>query len=357
MKDRVFVCFFACLAIVVTPTVIQAEQLKRFSFIPILASTPETGLMAGLFTLQNFDKTVRAKNSRIQYLLIYTSNQQSILRVAPVFINNKNTQIYRLGFGYKNFPTNFYGIGNNTLKENEEPYGEEAFDTQFSFEQLLFKNIYSKISFKYNQLRLYDLKADGKLIDLTTEDTQNYSYLTSSLGLVYDTRDNENFTSSGHFHTFQLGNIDGQTDREFHTLKWSLDSRYYHLWKKHNMVLAANFWHQNLSGDYVPFQLLPKLGGAKVLRGYFAGRYRSRWASAFQTEIRKLWATKHAATVFAGFGRVGSNQGDWLSQNWHRAYGFGYLYFIDTVSKLHLRLNLGFSKQGTSFYFQVNQAF
>ncbi|MGB3947440.1 MAG: hypothetical protein WBM13_05630 [Bacteroidia bacterium] len=122
------------------------EDVKKGIFIiPLLYYTPDTRWAAGsagvyyfkLPAKKEFEHETRVSN--VQFLADYTQNKQlDTWGVWNIFTRNEN-YLFKGEFRYRNFPDRFYGIGNNSSKNNEEKYEYSL----FSFKSLFLKKVYS----------------------------------------------------------------------------------------------------------------------------------------------------------------------------------------------------------------------
>jgi outer membrane translocation and assembly module TamA len=110
-------------------------------------------------------------------------------------------------------------------------------------------------------------------------------------------------------------------------------------------------------GD-VPYFKLPRLGGDKMMRGYYFGRYRDNVYYMGQVEYRKQIADRFYLVAFFGLGRVSDKFKNVTLKNLHPTYGLGLRFVLDVMEKLNIRLDIGFGDNGTSgVYFNAEEAF
>jgi outer membrane protein assembly factor BamA len=121
---------------------------------------------------------------------------------------------------------------------------------------------------------------------------------------------------------------------------------------------AANTLAFDLHGDFrsgdVPWNMLAVLGDDERMRGYYNGRYRDRDALSTQLEWRRQLAWRHGMALWAGAGTLGPRVSD-LGEHWLPSYGAGYRFMFKP--RVNVRLDLGFGRDSTGFYFQVGEAF
>jgi hypothetical protein len=119
------------------------EEKKGVFILPLLYYTPDTRWAAGAAGVYYFKlagKTEDEKETRIsnvQFLTDYTQNKQlDVWSQWNVFTRNEN-YLFKGELRYRDFPDRFYGIGNKSLKENEEKYEYNL----MSFKSLFLKKV------------------------------------------------------------------------------------------------------------------------------------------------------------------------------------------------------------------------
>ncbi|MEH6453138.1 MAG: BamA/TamA family outer membrane protein [Psychromonas sp.] len=110
----------------------------------------------------------------------------------------------------------------------------------------------------------------------------------------------------------------------------------------------------NLSSGEVPWNMLSDLGGAYAMRGYILGRYRDNQMAMAQVEYRLPLYRRSGAVFWTGVGSIGDDVSD-LSNDVLATYGVGYRFLLK--GRINVRADLGFGKNETGFYFNVNEVF
>lgn len=86
-------------------------------------------------------------------------------------------------------------------------------------------------------------------------------------------------------------------------------------------MIAFQFLGQFTQGD-VPVQMMPKLGGLMMLRGYLEGRYIDRNYMALQGEYRFPIISRWGGVLFYGIGDVMADFDD-INFEWKHGFGGG----------------------------------
>jgi hypothetical protein len=344
------------------------DSSKRSSFVvlPVLNSAPETGVEAGGASLFSFyTDTTPNNNTRVSNVFAYatiTTNGQNRFSLSSSYWKPQNKYHYSAAVSYINFPSNFYGLGNNTRKADAELVDEKRFKLNFGVEKLLAKNLYAGVGlggFDYS----YTTNNPSGIFN-TNPQVQNRNGGTSIFAgpsLIFDSRNNNTYTTKGliikSYYNIMHGifanssYVGGLFNIEY--------SQFFLLNKK--LVLAFDVQEQSLTGAASPFYLLPALGNDELMRGYYNGRYRDRNLIAGQTELRYRISNRIGIAGFLGTGEVAHAGFTFIALKPN--YGGGIRYFFDTEKGLSIRADYGIGQKPTGepresgFYIGLGQAF
>ena len=106
-----------------------------------------------------------------------------------------------------------------------------------------------------------------------------------------------------------------------------------------------------------PFDQLPELGGDKLLRGYFQGRYRDRALIAFQAEYRWPLFWRVGAAGFVGVGQVADGLSGFRLDRFWPAGGVGIRFLLAEQEGLNVRADFAFGDGSSGFYLAFGEAF
>ena len=272
-------------------------------------------------------------------------------------------RVYANG-GFREMPDNYYGVGYD--EGANTPQGDST-------------TYYVRNSAVFALRPVYQFKKNhfvGPTIDINytkgkeaspgvAEDPYYQEYnnrpLNTGIGLVYqfDSRDMAVNAYSGFylelasmFYTEWLGG-----DNTYQA--FSFDARkYFRIKNRDGRILACQARGRLTSGD-VPYAELSKLGTPYDLRGYRAGQYRHSDMFYVLTEYRHMFGkrdgtlSKFGGTIWAGVGTLGETVEEF--QKWLPNFGIGFRFEVEP--RMNLRLDLGFGKNSTGFYFNFNEAF
>lgn len=346
----------------------DSTKKSNFVLVPALASSPETGLEFGGAALYSFyTDTVRHSITRVSnlygYASITTKGQEKASLNASYWV--PENKIHLKGtISYINFPFDFYGLGNNTLKSNVEAIEEKRTILGFGAEELVTKDLYVGIvtgGFKYyyysgNYMQNIEFKTDPDI-----QDRFGGSSVYLGPSLIYDTRNSNTYTTKGLMINTYFEGIHGIFyNNHYVGGLFNIDFSDFFLVQR-QLVLAFDIKEQSLVGGESPFYLMPQLGNDALMRGYYTGRYRDRNLLAGQTELRYRINDRFGLVGFAGTGEVAHNS---FSLNALKPnYGGGFRYYFDTEKGLSIRMDYGLGQKvqdearQSGFYIALGESF
>jgi hypothetical protein len=338
---------------------------SSFVLLPVLSSAPETGLEVGGAGLYSFYTDTLHPETRVSNIFGYatiTTKGQNRLNLSTSYWSAQNKYHYTASVGRINFPINFYGIGNNTSKTNEDYLRQQRYRLMLSAEKNLGNNIYLGLvggAFKY------DFSNDNPTGIFNTnpqvQDRNGGSFVYIGPSLSYDSRNNNTYTTKGILINAYYNLMKGVFDNNSYTGGlFNIEyTQFIPLSKQ--LVLGLNAQQQSLTGYRSPFYLLPPLGNDEIMRGYYEGRYRDRNLLAGQAELRYRFTERFGVVGFIGAGEV-FNASFKLSEL-KPIMGGGLRYFFDIEKGLSIRIDYGIGQKPTNekresgMYIGLGQAF
>lgn len=333
---------------------------KRVIAAPIIFYTPETRLAFGaagslVFRLAGCDKETRP--SAISSVFIYTQEKQFQAQLnTKLYLKNND---YRLELEVKadKYPNKFYGIGGNTLEENEELYTSKSTNLFFSLQKRLAKGFNAGILFHLNRWDIVETEAAGLLSSgLITGSSEGTM---SGVGVLVnrDTRDSLYFPVKGDFFTLEARFYPKFLGSTFGFNTFTIDLRkYFPVFSDHVVAFQSLL---KVQGGDVPFLHLARMGGQYTMRGYYDGRFRDKNLLVFQAEYRMPIFWRFGVVGFAGLGNVAPKFSQLTSSldQMKSSYGFGIRFLFDKKEKIWLRFDLAFGEGVSGFYFSIFEAF
>jgi hypothetical protein len=108
----------------------------------------------------------------------------------------------------------------------------------------------------------------------------------------------------------------------------------------------------------VPWQMVPRLGGMSMLRGYYEGRYRERHFVAAQAEYRFPIYWRLSSALFVAAGEVAGRVTDLTSNPIRASAGGGLRILLDKEEHINLRADIAVTLAGSAdFYIALMEAF
>ncbi len=330
---------------------------SKFVLSPVLVYKPATSFgfgVGGTWTFRLKDTNYKTRTSNVPISAIYTLKNQILISLSStVFTNNENYMIKGI-VEYIKFPQFYYGIGNDTKKENEEIIQYQ----KFVFEPLVFRRIVDKfflgVGLRYRNTWDLSYPKDGLL---ATEKPIGYDG-SISLGVegatVFDSRDNVLNASKGvlfdirhAFYGTQLKSIPFQSTK--------IDLRSYFKLSQRNDVVAMQIYGY-LSDKRTPFGELAVFGGDQLMRGYYQGRFLDNNMIAGQAEYRFRVYKPIGMVVFGSAGQVYNSKSEINLQNLKLDYGIGLRLKIVKSENLNARFDIA-KGENINFYFGIAEAF
>lgn len=345
----------------------QKDSTHRPSFflLPVLSSAPETGIEVGGSALYSFYTDTLRPGTRVSNVFGYatiTTKGQERASLSTSYWTPQNQWHYIAAVSFINFPSNFYGIGNNTLKADEDKLGQKRFKLNLEADKRVGEHVYLGVVAGGFNYTIHDHEPGGILqTDPRLEDPNGGASVFAGPSLIYDTRNNNTYTTKGMVITSYFNWMQGIYSNNSYNGGF-LNIEYAQFFKlSKRFVLGLDIQDQNLTGSRTPFYLLPALGSDEMMRGYYNGRYRDRNLIAGQTELRYRLSDRIGMVGFVGTGTVYNHSFSFndLKPN----YGGGLRYFFDVQKGLSMRVDYGFGEKRpgenrqSGLYLSLGEAF
>jgi outer membrane protein assembly factor BamA len=336
----------------------HAAKKSGLALLPVIYYTPETSWALGAGGLAYFPVTRDAsapRPSNLNFAVIYTVKKQFSLDLNPDLYFRHG---YHLQFElqYSSFPDKFFGVGNDTAADLEEPFTSRFW--KLNVEALKRTSGAFNLGFQYffDSTRLVKVKAGGSLASGSVPGSRGG--VVSGFGpfLTYDSRDSIFFPTTGSFHQFSAMAFGPMLGSDFSFGRFCLDLRRYIRFSS-SRVLALQSQLLVQTGQ-PPFWRMGMLGGEKLLRGYYLGRYRDKNMLCVQAEYRWVPVIWRIGLVgFVGLGEVADRLDHFELGGLKFSYGGGLRFVLDSAQRLHVRLDFAFGQKTSGIYFTAGEAF
>ncbi|PWS27492.1 polymerase [Pedobacter yonginense] len=346
----------------------EKDTTRKASFLPIpsLGYAQETGFEFGVGAIYSYytdreDTLTRSSNFSLN--ATYSTKKTYNITLKGDAWSPGNKYHFIGDVRVKKMPFNFYGIGNNTLKTDEDKLVMNQFKAQFDAEKSFLKNAYTGASVGFEHYKFADQTTGGIFSNNATildKDGGSVAYL--GLSQSYDTRNSNNYPTKGFFgrityqyapHLFDAESFTGSQIKVDIRNFWSVNKK---------IVIGVQGIYYTIQGTKTPFYLLQQLGNDQIMRGYYGGRYRDENLMASQAELRYRFINRFGIVAFAGVGKV-FNNGNFDFNSLKPNYGVGGRYFFDTAKGLSVRIDYGVGeklaneKRQSGFYISLAEAF
>jgi outer membrane protein assembly factor BamA len=336
----------------------KKEKTSGLAFLPVVYYTPETKWAFGAGGLYYFrltkDKSV-SRPSNVAFFGAYTQRKQTDFELNPDLYLKKGFHV-QAKLQYSDFPDQFYGIGNNTTEEMEEPYTSRFWDMRVEALKRVGGPLNVGFQYFFDTRKLTEVEEGGMLASGDISGSSGGTVSGLGLFMTYDSRDSIFFATAGSYHQFSAMGFGRTLGSDFTFNRFLFDLRkYVRLSVAHSLAFQTRFLFQ--TGD-PPFWRMGLLGGQESMRGYYLGRYRDKDMITLQAEYRWVpvfW--RIGLTAFASLGDVAATTGDFDLGQFKYAYGLGLRFVFDPKQRLNLRLDFGFGPDTSGFYFTATEAF
>lgn len=326
--------------------------------IPIVFFLPETrwGFGAAGFMSWRFrDEPAASRPSQIQLGGAYTLEDQ-ILAYLPFQIWRNDNRFALYGeLGWYRYNYFFFGIGNDVPRDFEELYGVEFPRVRITAVREVLPNLYLGGRLIADNFNITDVDSEGILATGAVPGSRGG--LNAGVGFVvsYDTRDNIFDSRSGWFIEADLDRHGAFLGSDFTFTRAALDLRSFTSLSEKN-GFAIRCYTEHVFGT-APFITQPLLGGTRLMRGFYEGRYRGNNTAVVQAEYRRHIAGRFGATAFGAVGAVATRFGDFAVGNLRATYGAGIRAAVDKEDRINIRFDVGIGHGAPAYYVTVGEAF
>lgn len=357
---------------------VPIPKKSMFIIVPVLGSSPATGVMVGGAVQQAvfLDLPADTKISQASANVTYTSKEQFLVTLKSFYITSKNKFILQGDWRYYNYSQSTFGLGSNSpegLDAHTDSFWQDKFspgEQPMLYRYIKFHETVAKQVIPNIYLGLgYHLDDHFDIVDVNKTDdniTSHYAYsvgrgfdpthyVTSgmSLNFFYDSRDNQLNPYSGKYANIQYRiNPTFLGSTQASSLLW-LETRFYKNLSQKNprhMLAWWSFANFVVSGN-VPYLDLPAYGydmRNRSARSYIQGRFRGE--DMLYTEVEYRFPISPCSGILGGvlFANAATlsnrSRSVGLLEYINVGYGAGLRVMVDKVSRTNLLLDFGFGK-------------
>lgn len=321
--------------------------------IPVINPTIGNGLQAALIYLHpKRTGDTKSPNATSGLVGMYTDTHSWLTGIFHDDYWAEDKYRFTGFIGYGDLNLEYFGIGDDP-QFSDNPIDYEisglVFMPQFQVRIPKTENWFVGGSYLYINSEIF-FKTDRVNIDLPDISSEIES-AGAGLLITYDSRDDNYYPLSGQM--FRTRWVDyGQTwggDYEYD--KWTTSINHYQpIGGKTVIGLRANL---QTSGGDVPFFDLPYLD----MRGFPRGRYRDKNTLSLHAEARYKFHQRWGVVAFLEAGWFAEDIEEMTSSKTITTAGGGIRWQVLKEKKLHLGLDVGFSRDGPAVYVHIGEAF
>jgi outer membrane protein assembly factor BamA len=333
----------------------QNQNKRQIAFFPVFFYSDETRLAGGGGLQVVHNKQPERRSSTTGIIGFYTQNKQYNLGIGPEIYWKDGTYKLLGQFAYSYFPDKFYGISNNTSKDDEENYTSRLIAINPSLQKEVIPNLYAGFYYFYGRAGVTD-REGPKLISGENVPGRDGGVVSGTgLTISWDSRDNNLYPTGGSYHQFRAGSYRSFLGSDFNYDSYMLDLRHYrHLFSGH--ILAVQGLFGSMSGN-PPFQVMGLKGLGTFLRGYYQSRFVDKNVMALQAEYRLPLFWRFGLVGFLGLGQVAGTVKNISIGELKPSTGFGFRFALIPEQKVNLRIDIGIGKDDSSFDINITELF
>ena len=316
----------------------------------------DTGLGLGLvasalYSTDRSDSTLEKSNASLYSDMTTKGFLMIGLRGNNIFPKKRYRLDYRL-YVYT-FPSYLWGFSypQSDNDDNKSKYSRTKFEVMTRF--LIPINRYSYLGpiARYQYVHAYKLKDQApQLLEGLPKTVSDFGV---GVSYTFDSRDFMLNASRGWF--MQLDLTTNPTFLGNNDTYWSAELQLATYRKAWRGAIIAGELHTRQSTGQVPWPMLADVGSSNRMRGYYEGRYRDKNVIDAQVELRQHIWHRNGIVLWLGAAEVFPRYSDMRFSRILPNAGVGYRWQFK--KGVNVRLDYGFSRNGTGFIFNINEAF
>jgi outer membrane protein assembly factor BamA len=335
----------------------QDAPRRRVFPVPVLGYTPETSLMFGVAlvgVVAGPSGGAPTRPSTGLVTAVYTLKRQYQLAVDLDRWSVGNRWHFTGSAGIDRFPSQFHGIG-AAATDSSETYTPQRLTLAAAAQRQVVPHVFLGVGYALRHTRMAEVEPGGRLAPGTIIGSRGGTEAVLTVDGVWDSRDALYRTRRGGYLRLAYG-VAGRALGGAHAYRrYTADVRGYRA-AAPRVVVAAQAVVDATDGT-VPFELLPRLGGQGILRGYTEPRFRDGAMSAAQLEVRAPLRGIVSLVVFGGAGAAAPSLRSIPDAPLRVAGGLGVRLLVDRANGLQLRVDYALAKGGGGLYVAAGDAF
>jgi hypothetical protein len=347
----------AALALLGTGTLhAQDAPRSRIFPVPVLGYTPETSVMFGVALVGVVPGDPGGAPTRPSTGLltaVYTLKRQYQLSLDFDRWTAGNRWHFTSSTGVERYPSQFHGIG-AAATDTSETYTPQHLTLAAAAQRRVAPHLFVGAGYALRHTRMVEVEPLGRLAPGTIAGSRGGTAAVLTVDGVRDSRDALYRTRRGGYLRLAYGIAARALGADHAYRRYTADLRGYRAAGR--VVLGAQAVLDATDGA-VPFELLPRLGGQSILRGYTGPRFVDGAMSAAQVEVRgPLWGVV-SLVAFGGAGATAPSLRSIPDAALRVAGGLGIRLLVDRANGLQLRVDYALAKGGGGLYIAAGDAF
>ncbi len=342
---------------------IQLSASITLNGYPYIAYSGETKLMVGAFAFAKYTFDFQCQNEfepEVSLLsnAIYTQKKQFLVVLVPEYNDPLWGLKYSSDIYLRLWPSEFYGIGNNTDKSVSEGFVSEQYALETTITKRMYKDFYLSAKSSLGHHRLREIEAGGIIdnMEFVGKDPSFYSGL--GYKLMYSSTDNENYPTKGMRISFQQIYYHSVLGSDFDYTEHKYDFRTYS--PIGDKMVFATQTDLAVNDGNTPFYNYLELGNR--LRAYDSKRYIDKVRIAQRIEQRVFpfesgFSKRAGFVIFGEVGQVTPDIDQIRLSEWHWSAGFGFRFSILPNERLNTRMDFGFGSDSFNFIVNAREVF
>lgn len=341
---------------------------RVWGFYPVLGAGSRSGIEYGLaFT----SKGVFTAEERLKIKGWTSSHDYQNYKIrykAPKFIGEK-LGITLLGQYTQSPWESYFGTGHLSLKDSKTNYNPEHSHLSSSVLWQARSNVVVDLRVGFDAYNIFDgedpdlvgdIDSIRQIFGLSLSETRNTRLVSFGGTIDHDWRNDKGQPTSGGREIISLFYYTSTEDND--NFKYTFVSvdvhQYFHIFRKRTLAVRAMAQTTDLGDEtpFLPFYLMPSLGGAETLRGYTRDRFVDNDLALISAEYRYPIWKKIDAFVFLDEARVFSSlTDDFTWHDWKYSYGGGLR--VWETDNLIMSFYTAKSEEDTRFNIQFSDSF
>ena len=330
------------------------EKDREWSICPVLASSPETGLMLGGRAFWFVPGLQNCSRASVLDMMAYgTTEQQYRVLVGPELFLQEGRYRVKAELSLWGWRANFYPIGNDSSDEAEE-YDANNVKCDFLLERYFAGSWLLGLIGKCDSEDI-EPSEGGALEAGAVDGADGGEYVGVGAVCGYDSRDSNNAPHCGSYARYEFVSYNSDTGSDLNFALHTLDIRQY-VPTSENTTLALRGQVRASRGD-VPFRYLSAPDGTWVLRGLENRRYADQDMVAVQSEFRFPIKNRFSGTAFAEIAQVAEEVARVRGDRFKTSIGAGLRFALNPEQRLNVRADVGWVDDGVGLILNFREAF